>query len=38
MLIDPGSLTDIAGLGLLVMGMVYQWRKKEAVQVAARGV
>jgi TRAP transporter 4TM/12TM fusion protein len=36
MLIDPGSLTDITGLGLLVMGMVYQWRKNQAVKVAAR--
>lgn len=28
MLIDPGTLTDLIGLGLLALGVLYQWRKK----------
>jgi TRAP transporter 4TM/12TM fusion protein len=28
MLIDPGSLTDAIGLGMLLSGMLYQWRRR----------
>jgi TRAP transporter 4TM/12TM fusion protein len=28
MLIDPGTVTDAAGLGLLGLGVLYQWSKK----------
>jgi len=35
MLIDPGTLTDIIGIGMLGIGLVYQWQKsKSGKQVA----
>ena len=30
MLIDPGVLTDVIGIFMLGLGLVYQWRKKQA--------
>ena len=27
MLVDPGTLTDLIGLGMLALGVLYQWRK-----------
>jgi len=27
MLIDPGTVTDLIGIAMLAMGVVYQWRK-----------
>ncbi|MCE5336767.1 MAG: TRAP transporter permease [Desulfobacteraceae bacterium] len=30
MLIDPGTLTDIIGIGMLAAGLAYQWRKSRA--------
>jgi TRAP transporter 4TM/12TM fusion protein len=30
MLIDPGTLTDLIGLAMLILGLLYQWRKKKA--------
>jgi TRAP-type uncharacterized transport system fused permease subunit len=31
-LIDPGTLTDIIGIGMLATGALYQWRKKKAAK------
>jgi len=31
MLIDPGTLTDIIGITLLAIGLIYQWRKSKSV-------
>ncbi|HVO84020.1 MAG TPA: hypothetical protein VMU60_06325 [Syntrophobacteria bacterium] len=35
MLIDPGTLTDIVGIGMLGAGLVYQWRKSRIIKTAA---
>lgn len=34
MLIDPGITTDVSGLGLLAVGLVFQWRKQRALAAA----
>jgi TRAP transporter 4TM/12TM fusion protein len=36
MLIDPGTITDVAGLGLLGAGLVFQWRKKRMLDASSR--
>jgi TRAP transporter 4TM/12TM fusion protein len=35
MLIDPGTVTDAIGLGALVLGLIYQWRKRKALGESA---
>jgi TRAP-type uncharacterized transport system fused permease subunit len=34
MLIDPGLLTDAVGLGMLVIGLIIQWRKSKVAATA----
>ncbi len=34
MLIDPGIVTDISGLGLLAVGLLFQWRKQRSLAAA----
>ena len=36
MLIDPGTTTDIIGLVMLTLGMIYQWRKMKTEKSKAR--
>jgi TRAP-type uncharacterized transport system fused permease subunit len=30
MLIDPGTLTDLIGIGMLGVGLLYQWHKSKS--------
>jgi MYXO-CTERM domain-containing protein len=34
MLIDSGIVTDISGLGLLAVGLLFQWRKQRSLAAA----
>jgi TRAP-type uncharacterized transport system fused permease subunit len=34
MLIDPGTLTDIIGIAILAVGLIYQWHKSKSVTAA----
>lgn len=34
MLIDPGALTDVTGLGILTMGVLYQMRKRKTERLS----
>jgi len=34
MLIDPGIVTDVSGLGLLAVGLLFQWRKQRTLAAA----
>jgi TRAP transporter 4TM/12TM fusion protein len=33
MLIDPGTLSDLIGMGMLGAGLLYQWRKSKALKI-----
>jgi len=32
MLIDPGTVTDVMGIAMLAVGLVYQWRKSQSLK------
>jgi len=32
LLIDPGTVTDLIGIAMLAMGVVYQWRKSQSLK------
>jgi hypothetical protein len=32
MLIDPWTLTDVIGMPMLAIGLLYQWRKSKTVK------
>jgi TRAP-type uncharacterized transport system fused permease subunit len=32
MLIDPGTITDLIGMVMLAVGLVYQWRKSQSLK------
>ena len=38
MLIDPGFITDVIGIVMLGLGLVYQWRKKKAADAGQLAV
>ena len=33
MLIDPGTVTDLIGIAMLAVGLVYQWRKSQSRKI-----
>jgi len=33
MLIDPGTVTDLIGIAMLALGLVYQWRKSQSRKI-----
>lgn len=35
MLIEPGTLTDVVGIVMLGLGLLYQWRKNKVSKAAA---
>jgi len=32
LLIDPGTVTDLIGIAMLAMGVLYQWRKSQSLK------
>jgi len=32
LLIDPGAVTDLIGIGMMALGILYQWRTSRTVK------